>query len=159
MAADEPGTVAVDASGPCAEGPFRAFDYWLGTWAVYHPEGERIGTNTISIVSEGCALLERWESAEGPAGMSLNHYDPARERWEQLWIGGGGLILRLAGGIEDGVMVLTATEARETDRGTVVDRISWIREDGAVRQLWEVSSDGGESWRTAFEGIYRREKG
>ena len=28
--------------------------------------------------------------------------------------------------------------------------------DGTVRQHWEISSDAGKSWTTAFDGLYRR---
>jgi uncharacterized protein (TIGR02246 family) len=143
------------ASAACDSPRFRDFDYWVGTWAVYNLEGTRIGTNTTSSASEGCAILEQWQPVQGPAGVSVNHYDPVGERWEQRWVGGGGLILRLAGEAEDGVMVLAGTEPRETPRGAVLDRISWIPEGETVRQLWEISVDGGESWQTAFVGIYR----
>lgn len=150
-AASEPAA----ASEPC-EGPeFRDFDYWLGTWAVYNVDGDRIGTNTISAASEGCAVLERWRPVQGPEGTSVNFYDPNRNHWEQLWVGGGGLILRLAGSAEDGVMVLTGIEPRQTPRGDVLDRISWIPEGENVRQVWEISTNSGETWQTAFQGIYR----
>jgi hypothetical protein len=38
-------------------------------------------------------------------------------------------------------------------------RITWSRIDGdsdRVRQLWETSRDGGETWSVAFDGEYRR---
>ena len=28
--------------------------------------------------------------------------------------------------------------------------------DGTVRQVWDVSKDGGESWKTVFDGLYTR---
>lgn len=150
-----PGPLLAQASGACDGPRFRDFDYWKGTWAVENVEGERIGTNTISSVSDGCALLEQWESVDGSTGTSINHYDPVRGRWEQRWVGGSGLILRLAGQLEGDVMVLTSAETRDTPRGPALDRISWIPEGETVRQLWEISVDDGESWQTAFEGIYR----
>lgn len=153
--AGAPAPLLAQGSAACDGPRFRDFDYWTGTWAVENVEGDRVGSNTISAVSGGCALFEQWDSVEGTTGMSINHYDPARERWEQLWVGSGGLILRLAGQLEDGVMVLTSTESRDTPRGSVVDRISWVPEVGTVRQLWEISLDDGESWQTVFEGIYR----
>jgi hypothetical protein len=35
-------------------------------------------------------------------------------------------------------------------------RITWTPGDAEVRQHWEVSSDGGTTWRTAFDGRYVR---
>ncbi len=43
--------------------------------------------------------------------------------------------------------------------GTVIDRIQWGRIGGdpnRVRQLWEVSADGGKTWEVAFDGTYVR---
>ena len=42
-------------------------------------------------------------------------------------------------------------------RGTVLDRTTLTpRDDGTVRQLIEISSDGGDTWRVSFDGLYRR---
>jgi hypothetical protein len=42
--------------------------------------------------------------------------------------------------------------------GTVVqNRITWHETaPSAVRQLWEVSSDGGKTWGVVFDGRYRK---
>ncbi len=80
-------------------------------------------------------------------------YDPETERWSQTWVGGGGQILHLYGGLEGDNMVLSGE--RRTDEGTVVDRITWIPiDDGRVRQVWDISSDGGATWETVFNGLY-----
>ncbi len=68
---------------------------------------------------------------------------------------GLGLYLRLSGGRQGESMVLSGE--RETPDGEVVDRITWSPlGHGEVRQLWEVSRDGGVSWSTVFDGTYRR---
>jgi hypothetical protein len=65
-------------------------------------------------------------------------------------------VLRIAGGIENGAMRLNGTE-RTTSRGTYRDRITWTPQaDGAVEQKWEISTDKGSTWTTAFVGLYRR---
>ena len=39
----------------------------------------------------------------------------------------------------------------------MLDRITWTPEDdGTVRQVWEVSTDAGESWSVIFDGRYQR---
>ena len=41
--------------------------------------------------------------------------------------------------------------------GRVLHEIAWTpQEDGAVRQHWRYSEDGGETWKDAFLGIYRQ---
>jgi len=40
---------------------------------------------------------------------------------------------------------------------TITDRITFTpRADGTVRQFWQASRDGGTTWTTSFDGIYRR---
>jgi hypothetical protein len=64
-----------------------------------------------------------------------------------------GVYLQLEGGIEDGNMVLSGT--RQTADGEVIDRITWITLEGErVRQLWELSADGGKTWQILFDGMY-----
>lgn len=138
----------------CAGPEHRQFDFWVGDWEVRNPDGEVAGTNVITAVASGCALNEYWRSARGPTGTSLNWYEPATEQWHQLWVG-LGYYLRLSGGLEAGKMVLSGE--RESPEGAVIDRITWTPlEDGRVRQLWEMSRDGGRSWEVAFEGFYSR---
>jgi hypothetical protein len=53
-------------------------------------------------------------------------------------------------------MVLTGETVRP---GGVqqMERITWTpNADGTVRQHWEQSADGGKTWETAFDGLYRR---
>lgn len=148
---------AQDTSAPiseaCSAAAFRAFDYWLGSWDVFNAEGRRVGHNEITRVSDGCAIEERWTSSTGTTGTSLNFFASDTGLWNQVWVGGSGQLLHLSGGLEDGVMTLSGI--RETPSGEILDRIRWIPRDGEVEQLWEVSDDGGETWRTTFRGFYR----
>ncbi len=142
----------------CAGPEHRAFDFWVGSWEVRNPEGEVVGRNEIRRIAGGCGLLEEWRGEGGGTGTSVNAYDPDRGRWTQRWIGTGAT-LWLEGGVEDGPegkrMVLAGTETRSTPRGNVLDRITWTPlSDGRVRQDWEISSDGGETWNDAFVGLY-----
>ncbi len=133
----------------------RQFDFWIGDWTVSDPQGQIVGANTIAMIGDGCGLLESWRSAGGNTGSSINMYDPGTGQWSQTWVGGGGLILHLHGGLEDGSMVLEGE--REGPEGKVTDRLSWTpNEDGSVRQHWQVSNDGGETFQTAFDGRYTK---
>lgn len=154
----------LSAQTPPAPPPVNhEFDFWLGAWDVTAPDGRPAGTNRIESVAGGRGLYENWEGApqsngqSGGSGKSLNTYNAAKNQWQQFWVGGGGGILELAGGLVDGRMVL----AGEHDvRGRhFTERITWIpNADGSVRQLWEQSRDGGKTWATAFDGTYRKKK-
>ncbi len=138
------------------------FDFWIGEWDVTTPDGRKAGTNRIEAVVGGRGLLEHWQGAAQPngqpgvPGQSLNAYDAATQRWRQFWVGGGGAVLELTGGLVDGKMVLTGERALRDGRRQT-NRITWTpNADGTVRQHWEQSADGGRTWTTAFDGLYRR---
>ena len=60
---------------------------------------------------------------------------------------------RAAGGREG--MVLAGE--RPMPDGPLPDRLTWIPlRAGSVRQQWDVSRDGGETWRRVFDGLYTR---
>ena len=105
----------------------------------------------------GCVVQEHWSGAGGGNGTSFNHYDAARKVWHQSWVDDSGGILLLDGGWRDGSMVLSGSHPGRAPGVTVTDRITWTpRADGSVRQWWQVTRDGGATWTTVFDGIYRR---
>lgn len=140
----------------CTNAEHRQFDFWIGDWNVFNAQGQQIGSNRISRIAGGCGLLEEWQAGNGGSGKSLNFYDAADQQWHQVWVGGDGTVLRIAGAWQNGAMQLSGGD-RNTPRGTVRDRITWTPQaDGAVEQRWELSTDGGATWIAAFVGTYRR---
>jgi hypothetical protein len=135
------------------------FDFWVGSWDVFGPTGRQVGTNTITALFEGRVLMEDWAGLGDVRGRSLNAWDPARRRWHQTWMDSTGSTLLLDGGLRDGAMVMEGSVPADGDpEGVDLHRITWTPSaDGTeVRQLWESSTDGGESWAIAFDGRYRR---
>ena len=142
---------------PCERpAEFRQFDFWVGEWTVTE-KGQPAGTNRISVREHGCVLLEEWSGVSGSTGMSINYYDPSKQKWVQQWVSSGGLLIYLEGGLRDGNMVLEgdayyyATGTRAPFRG------AWTPlPDGRVRQFFEQSDDGGKTWKPWFDGYYTR---
>lgn len=132
------------------------FDFWVGEWTV-EAGGRPAGTNRIERILGGCALLETWVSADGPGGRSLTFYDSAREVWHQSWIDAAGRPLLLEGRFTGGRMQLEGQRPAEGSAGAIHHRLTWApAPEGAVRQLWETSTDGGRTWTVVFDGQYRR---
>ena len=142
----------------CTAAEHRQFDFWIGRWDVFLPDGTRAGENRIETVAGGCALLESWQGRSGFAGSSLNSYDPETGQWHQHWVDNQAGRLVLAGRWDGRRMVLRGESADPKRPGVrLVDRIAWTpQDDGAVRQLWERSEDGGRSWTVVFDGRYVR---
>lgn len=142
---------------PLPTAAHHQFDFWLEEWEVRDPTGQVVGHNRIESVSAGFALLEHWSDATGGSGKSLNAYDAVRGGWHQTWVGSGGEVIQFDGGFAEGRMRMEGT--RITAKGPVRDRMTWNpQRDGTVRQLWELSGDGGKSWKVLFDGIYHRVK-
>ena len=146
------------ADGPCTAAEHHQFDFWIGDWDVRAATGQALGTNHITSILGGCALQENWSSANGKSrGVSINAFDPADHRWHQEWVDTSPSRLTLTGGLVSGRMVMEQREPPSADGKVQVQRITWTPlEDGRVRQQWEVSTDGGSTWKTAFDGYYSR---
>ena len=137
----------------CQSAEHRQFDFWLGEWEVFLPNGKKAGDSRIEAIAAGCALLENWSGNGGFSGKSLNSYDSEDKRWHQSWVDSSGSRLELAGSYADKRMVLSSGS------GAAMQRIAWsLNDDGSVRQLWESSSDEGKTWTVQFDGRYVRRK-
>ncbi len=152
--APPPAPAAATAS-PCEAPEFRQFDFWQGEWDVT-AQGKPAGRSRVQAILGGCVLLENWRGASGSEGKSFNTYNVTTKHWEQYWVDGTGTPLHLSGGLVDGAMVLEG-QRPGANGGTQTDRITWTpNADGSVRQHWETSTDGGKTWTTSFDGLYRR---
>jgi hypothetical protein len=144
---------------PCvfSEG-HRQFDFWVGEWDVFTPQGKPAGTNSIQKDEQGCVLVERWKGGGGGTGMSINYYDPGKEKWVQQWVASGASVIYLEGQLnEEGAMVLVGELTNRNGESSPL-RGTWKPLlDGRVRQLFEQSTDGGETWTPWFDGYYVRQ--
>lgn len=149
------GLPAAAAASPCADAKSHQFDFWIGEWNV-EAGGHPAGQSRIEPILGGCVIQEHWKGAKGGEGTSLNFYNPQRGKWRQEWVWRQGTQLQLEGGLENGKMVLEGDQQGQ-DGKIQKSRITWTpNADGTVRQLWESSSDGGQTWQVQFDGLYRR---
>lgn len=142
----------------CSNNNYRAFDFWLGEWTVMGgPKGDQLqGSNRIERSDDGCRIIEHWKGAGGTDGMSLNAWDAQYKVWRQFWVGGDGVVLRLEGGMQNGMMVMLG-ELPNGKGGVQKQKISWApKKDGRVIQRWETSDDNGKTWAISFLGVYTK---
>jgi len=144
---------------PCCEEEYMQFDFWVGDWVVY-AKGKMAGFNKITKIEQGCIIRENWKSVEsGYTGSSYNFYDRSAKKWKQVWIDNQGTVLELSGEFRNGKMMLSSKERIDQNGNKVINRITWSsNKDGTVRQHWEQSDDGGITFNTSFDGLYRRRK-
>jgi hypothetical protein len=143
------------ATAACEAPEHRQFDFWLGEWNVHRPDGQQVGTNSISRQYGGCVLHERYTTPRGYSGESLNAYDPGRKLWHQTWVDSAGTLLLLHGRFAGDRMQMEG-ETVQADGKVVKHRITWTpAPDGTVKQFWEAGSGDGQ-WKTVFDGTYKR---
>jgi hypothetical protein len=147
-----------EAGAACRSGPYRQFDFWLGTWQVSVNGGPPASASMITGALDGCAVLEHWHGAGGGEGRSLNVYDRADGRWHQHWVENSGFYpLRLDGGLVHGEMVMQGSYPDPVGSGKVfTSRYSWSRlPNHDVRQAVQQSLDGGATFGpVTFDGRY-----
>jgi hypothetical protein len=152
-------TMSVQAY-PCAHmDGFNDFDFWIGSWDVHVANGTLVGRNTIRREERGCVLTEHWTNSSGGTGMSVNYLDKATDEWVQVWNAEGGSQINVRGGLTDEGMAMEG-HLHTVGSGTTVPfrALFTLLLDGRVRQFFEQSNDGGETWVPWFEGFYSRVK-
>lgn len=141
--------------GACSSPEYRQFDFWLGDWNVQDAAGNLAGTNQITSTQGGCVLFENWKGAKKGTGNSFNMFLAADGKWHQTWVDNQGGRLDLAGGLQDGRMVLEGDAPSSKEAGKrVKHRITWEKKGANVRQVWQSSRDDGKTWDVVFDGLY-----
>jgi tetratricopeptide (TPR) repeat protein len=150
---------------PCSADPqFRDFDFWVGHWDV-HQTGSNlpVGHSVIEKIAGECAILENWTSERfSYNGKSINYFDSKNSAWEQVWVGSEGgkdyVHYFHNGHYRDKIMQFDFEEKDES--GNIQKgRFSFFNLSAdRVRQLQEISKDGGNSWTTVYDFTYERIK-
>ena len=136
----------------------RQFDFWLGDWDVLNLAGQKAGTNSVQLFSNGCGLMENWVGTQGGDGKSINFYDPGTKKWYQSWIGSAGGALRYSGTFSNSAMRFDG-ETFGPDGKRTLQRLTFFKIDGnTVRQLAEASTDEGKTWSVSYDFKYVRRK-
>lgn len=142
------------AQAACADLVYRQFDFMLGDWNVATADGKLVGRDHIEKTYGNCVVQEHWTSVDGGTGGSVSMYDGSRKLWHQTWVDSTGTLVVLEGGLKDGRMVMYGEMSNGGKH--VQDRMSWMPQDGKIRQLWETSEDGGKTWKIIFDVYYSK---
>lgn len=141
---------------PCATEEHNQFDFWVGDWEVFSPDGKLVGRNSIQKILGNCVVFENWVSSSGKyAGKSFNTYDANAGTWNQVWVDTGGSTIHFSGKRTGNVMQMHG------EHGSGEEKVHYemnytLNKDGTVRQLWRQSKDR-EKWDVIFDGLYKSE--
>jgi hypothetical protein len=148
---------SADAPAPCSDAAFAQFDFWLGDWGVYAPDDTFAGNNQITREEGGCLILERWTSVNGGTGQSYNYYNPATEKWRQVWVSQGAQIDYEGGLTDAGSMKLIGTITYVANGQQADFTGEWTpNADGSVTQHFEQFNSETDAWDVWFTGRYVR---
>ena len=153
---------AADVPPRCEQrSEYQRLRFWLGHWEVLEA-GKPAGSNTITAVLGGCAIVENWTEPDGSEGKSWFFYEPVSARWKQVWItdqawqlGGTKEKTEIdppsAGALRLQGLLVAPDGRRILDRTTLTQNA-----DATVRQVIETSSDDGATWVSRWDATYRR---
>lgn len=151
-----------DQPAPCSAPEYRQMDFWLGTWDVswvgQNPGEVGEGTNTITQVLDGCAIMEEisGEDSLPLRGLSLSNYHAQKKEWRQLWLDNEAGYLPFTGGPVGKTFILTLNRPEDA---VPYRRMVWenIRED-SLDWRWQESKDDGQTWSDLWHIRYVRRK-
>lgn len=139
----------------CAGAEHRQLDFWVGEWRVFQGDTE-IAESRIEPVAEGCAISENYWAPKAPGGpyrgLSYSAFDSKAGKWRQFYVDVNGAATWYTGGLEGADMVLHA----DGPNGAKLRMSYSPLPDGAVRQTGKRSTDGGQTWVTGYDYVYRR---
>ncbi len=149
---------------PCSKPEFRQFDFWVGEWEAFSPNGNKSGDSKISIIIDSCVILEEWTGTINQGitykGKSFNSYNVATKQWQQTWTDNTGNTTEfLRGEGSDGKIVYYADRVTDAKGNIFKRRLTFTKLDNdKVRQFGEMSTDGGTTWKVEYDLEYRRKK-
>jgi hypothetical protein len=142
---------------PCKHAPeYRQFDFWVGEWDVF-AGANRAGGSRIEKTAEGCLVVEHWTGGSGHTGKSLNFFLPREQRWRQTWVGSDGDVVEFSGLWKNGEMRFSASGWTSKNEAFFRRLTFAPRTEGGVtkvRQLGEISTDGGRTFTTEYDLLY-----
>ncbi len=138
---------------------FKKLDFWVGDWNVMAGD-TKVGDNKIEKLLNGCLIQENWKGSSGGEGKSWFFYDAITKQWKQIWITQNST---RPGGLKEKILIKEFEEGGvrfqgkypNTDGNTIFDRTTLTpQSDGSVRQLIEISTDEGKTWKPTFDAEY-----
>jgi hypothetical protein len=144
----------VPGTGACSAPEYHQFDFWIGDWDAFEPEGTApVARVRVTRILGGCVLYEDYEAPGGARGESFSIYDASRKVWHQTWVTNRGKLLVIEGKFHDGKMVLSGVDPGKSD---AVVRGAWTPTRDGVRETAVLSSDAGKTWAPWFDLRFRR---
>jgi hypothetical protein len=150
---------------PCSNPVYRQFDFWIGDWEAFGPDGVKAGDSKISVILDSCIIFEEWTGASIQqglryAGKSFNTYNATTKQWQQTWVdNAGGTNEYLQGKFENNQIIYYSTPFKLSKDTLAIRKMTFTNVSAnKLRQHGEISKDNGSTWATEYDLEYRRKK-
>jgi hypothetical protein len=150
------------AASPCsADSNYQRLAFWVGDWDVYDSVGTRYATQRVRTVVDACAIAAEWTGPVGDKGMGLSAFDVRTGEWRQVYVSNqvpspSGVKIRRSDPSYSGPGVRFIPLLDPPADDLARSRVTIVPLSGQrVLQLFEDSSDGGETWHTSFKAEHR----
>ncbi len=150
---------------PCSRPEYRQFDFWIGEWEAFGPNGKKAGDSKISLILDSCIIFEEWTSASLQqglryAGKSFNTFNAATKQWQQTWVDNvGGTNEYMQGKFENNQIIYTSSPFKFSKDTMAIRKMTFTNLSTVkLRQFGEISKDNGVTWSTEYDLEYRRRK-
>jgi hypothetical protein len=148
---------------PCSNLVYRQFDFWIGEWEAFGPNGKKAGDSKITVILDSCIILEEWTSASVNqglryAGKSFNTWNAATKQWQQTWVdNAGGTNEYLEGKFEDNKIIYISKPFPFSKDTMAIRKMTFTNLSPVkLRQHGEITKDNGATWNTEYDLEYRR---
>jgi hypothetical protein len=143
---------------PCSAPKYHECDFWLGDWDAFDfATSTKDARIRVERILDGCVIHENYQSTDGHKGKSFSIYDASRKVWHQSWVTNRGKLLIIEGKLEDAAMVLAGVDRTSSGEERYVHGI-WKPADDGVRETAFTSTDGGKTWKSWFDLMFRPHK-
>jgi hypothetical protein len=134
------------------------FDFWIGAWELTWTNAEgktEKGTNNVIKILDGKVIQENFSDAAGTfKGTSISVYSPAKKTWHQAWADNRGGYYDLEGQV-DGDKRIFSTKMKVLNGEKIIQRMVFYNINvNSLTWDWEVSRDGGTSWKLQWRINY-----
>jgi len=141
---------------------YKAFDFWVGDWEANWIDANGnmiIGSNLIAKELDGKVIRETFtDPSTGFLGTSISVYSPADSSWHQAWADNSGGYINFKGIVDEGVRIFQTDPVKNGDDSIVRRMMFYNIQADSFDWDWEVSKDGGETWKLAWKIKYLRKK-
>jgi len=154
-------TVRLAPLACASDSSFQRLAFWVGDWDVFDSVGTRYASQRVHPVVDACAFTAEWTGPIGDKGTSLTAYDPRTHDWKQVYVSNqvpatSGVSIRKSDPSYDGpgIRFVALVDPAPGEASRLRITIAPLP-DHRVRQTFEESKDGGQTWHAVFNAEHR----